>query len=105
MGREGGRRRRDTREDVAVGTRGRTPGREGDAVVGTRGRTSGREGGCRRRDPSQGAAGFGDRAPPGWEIGCRTRRALFCVGIPMGSLSMDSFFGLGATCVAEIDSI
>jgi hypothetical protein len=90
----GGRRRWDVWEDAAVGTRGRTP-------------PSGRVGGRRRRDAREDAAvGIQARAllglevgrRRGWEIGCRTRRALFCVGIPMGSLWMDSFLALSNVC-------
>jgi hypothetical protein len=92
--------------------------------AGTRGRTppSGREGGHRRRDAWEGhrdaregvAVEIQARAPPdsevrrrrGWEVGCRRRvRALFCVGVPMVKSLDGFFFGLGATCVAEIESI
>ena len=104
----GGRRHRDVREAATVGTRGRPSGRVGgrrhwdareDATVGTRGRAAGTRG----RVPPLGSKPGRRR---GWEVGCRRQvRALFCVGVSMGKSLDGFFFGLGATCVAEIESI
>lgn len=40
----------------------------------------------------------------GWEVGCRVERSSV-LGVPMGKSLDGYFFGLGATCVVEIESI